>query len=126
MLFRSHAETRGYASFPAVYEDLRVGRLDAAIAGYSTSSLLIKERPQEFKIVGKIGPPSYFAIAVPKGEKAFAEFLNAQIRKWKQDATLSTIHKKWYGEARTEMDTELAGLPDEVHYGAPPPTPKPG
>jgi polar amino acid transport system substrate-binding protein len=120
-----HGETRGYASFPAVYEDLRVKRIDAVVAGYSTSSLLVKERPEEFKIVSEVGPPSYFHVAVPKGETAFADFISANIRKWRRDGTLVAVHQKWYGDARIDINAEIAGLPDQVHFGEPPPTPTP-
>jgi polar amino acid transport system substrate-binding protein len=113
-----YSEYRSYTDFPTIYEDVRTGRLDAAVAGYSTSSLLIKERPNDFKIVAQngaalpIGPPSYFSVAVPKGEKAFTEYINSRIRAWKQDGTLASVHRKWYGESRDDLDGSIAHLPD--------------
>ncbi len=113
-----YGEYRSYTDFPTVYEDVRVGRLDAAVAGFSTSSLLISERPGDFRILAKggapmpIGPPSYFSVAVPKGETAFIEYINGRIRAWKNDGTLQTIHKKWYGASRDDLDAAIINLPD--------------
>jgi polar amino acid transport system substrate-binding protein len=90
-----YGELRRYADFPSTFEDLRAGRVDAVISGYSVTALLVKERPGQFKILSKVGPPSFFAMAVPKGETEFAEYLNTRIRQFRKDGTIVSILKKW-------------------------------
>jgi len=87
-----YSELRRYADFPSTFEDLRVGRIDAVVAGYSIAALLVKERPSQFKILSKIGPPSFFAMDVPKGEKEFADYLSGKIRQWRKDGTVGELH----------------------------------
>ena len=109
-------ELRSYDSAPTVWEDVRVGRLDAAPVGFSNAVLLIKERPDDFRIASRIGGESYYAMVMPKGEQSLGDYVNAKIREWKADGSLLAVHRKWFGDFAPSILEEVAGLPNEVFY----------
>ena len=61
--------------------------------------MLIKERPGQFKILSGLGPKAYYGAVVRKGDTALLEYVNGQIRKFKQDGTLKALQEKWLGES---------------------------
>jgi polar amino acid transport system substrate-binding protein len=101
-----YAELKTYERFPTAYQDLLARRLDAVIQGRPPLKVLIKERPNQFKILGTLGPKSYYGAVVRKGDTPLLEYVNGQIRKYKQDGTLKALQEKWFGEV--DVDT----LPD--------------
>jgi polar amino acid transport system substrate-binding protein len=94
-----YAELKTYERFPTAHQDLLSKRLDAVAQGRPPLKVLIKERPNQFKILGGIGPKAYYGAVVRKGDTALLEFINGQIRKYKQDGTLKALQDKWLGES---------------------------
>jgi len=94
-----YAELKTYERFPTAHQDLLSKRLDAVAQGRPPLKVLIKERPNQFKILGGIGPKAYYGAVVRKGDTALLEFINGQIRKYKQDGTLKALQEKWLGES---------------------------
>ncbi len=74
-------------------------RLDAVVQGRPPLKVLIKERPNLFKILAGLGPKAYYGAVVRKGDTALLEYVNGQIRKFKQDGTLKALQEKWLGES---------------------------
>jgi polar amino acid transport system substrate-binding protein len=97
-----YAELKTYERFPTAYQDLLARRLDAVIQGRPPLKVLIKERPNLFKILGTLGPKSYYGAVVRKGDTTLLEYVNGQIRKYKQDGTLKALQEKWFGELEVE------------------------
>src|SRR5262249_8609465 len=83
---------------PTAYQDLLSKRLDAVVQGRPPLKVLIKERPNQFKILAGLGPRAYYGAVVRKGDTALLEYVNGQIRKFKQDGTLKALQAKWLGE----------------------------
>jgi polar amino acid transport system substrate-binding protein len=100
-----YAELKTYERFPTAHQDLLAKRLDAVVQGRPPLKVLIKERPGQFKILSGLGPKAYYGAAMRKGDVALLEYVNAQIRKFKQDGTLKALQEKWLGESD-------AALPD--------------
>ncbi len=94
-----YAELKTYERFPTAQQDLLAKRLDAVVQGRPPLKVLIKERPGQFKILSGLGPKAYYGAVVRKGDTALLEFVNGQIRKFKQDGTLKTLQEKWLGES---------------------------
>jgi polar amino acid transport system substrate-binding protein len=94
-----YADLKTYERFPIAYQDLLARRLDAVVQGRPPLKVLIKERPNQFKILGSLGPRSYYGVLIRKGDGALLEYVNGQIRKYKQDGSLKALQEKWFGES---------------------------
>jgi len=94
-----YAELKTYERFPTAQQDLLAKRLDAVVQGRPPLKVLIKERPGQFKILSGLGPKAYYGAVVRKGDTALLEYVNSQLRKFKQDGTLKTLQEKWLGES---------------------------
>ena len=94
-----YAELKTYERFPTAQQDLLAKRIDAVVQGRPPLKVLIKERPGQFKILSGLGPKAYYGAVVRKGDTALLEYVNGQIRKFKQDGTLKTLQEKWLGES---------------------------
>jgi polar amino acid transport system substrate-binding protein len=101
-----YAELKTYERFPTAQQDLLAKRLDAVVQGRPPLKVLIKERPGQFKILSGLGPKAYYGAVIRKGDAALLEYVNGQIRKFKQDGTLKTLQEKWLGES------DVPTLPD--------------
>jgi len=94
-----YAELKTYERYPTTYQDLLSKRLDAVVQGRPPLKVLIKERPNLFKIVSGLGPKAYYGAVIRKGDTALLEYVNGQLRKYKQDGTLKALQEKWLGES---------------------------
>ena len=94
-----YAELKTYERFPTAHQDLLAKRLDAVVQGRPPLKVLIKERPGQFKILSGLGPKAYYGGVLRKGDTALLEYVNGQIRKFKQDGTLKALQEKWLGES---------------------------
>jgi len=94
-----YAELKTYERYPTAYQDLLSKRLDAVVQGRPPLKVLIKERPNLFKILAGLGPKAYYGAVARKGDTALLEYVNGQIRKFKQDGTLKALQEKWLGES---------------------------
>ena len=98
-----YAELKTYERFPTAQQDLLAKRLDAVVQGRPPLKVLIKERAGQFKILSGLGPKAYYGAVVRKGDTALLEYVNGQIRKFKQDGSLKALQEKWLGEADTTL-----------------------
>jgi polar amino acid transport system substrate-binding protein len=94
-----YADLKTYERFPTAHQDLLAKRLDAVVQGRPPLKVLIKERSNQFKILSGIGPRAFYGVVVRKGDTALLEYINGQIRKYKQDGTLKALQEKWLGES---------------------------
>jgi polar amino acid transport system substrate-binding protein len=94
-----YAELKTYERFPTAHQDLLARRLDAVVQGRPPLKVLIKERPGQFKILSGLGPKAYYGAVMRKGDTALVEYVNGQIRKFKQDGSLKALQEKWLGES---------------------------
>ena len=94
-----YAELKTYERYPTAYQDLLSKRLDAVVQGRPPLKVLIKERPNLFKILAGLGTKAYYGAVVRKADTALLEYVNGQIRKFKQDGTLKALQEKWLGES---------------------------
>ena len=94
-----YAELKTYERFPTAQQDLLAKRIDAVVQGRPPLKVLIKERPGQFKILSGLGPKAYYGAVIRKGDTALLEYVNGQIRKFKQDGTLKALQEKWLGES---------------------------
>jgi len=98
-----YAELKTYERYPTAYQDLLSKRLDAVVQGGPPLKVLIKERPNLFKILAPIGPKAYYGAVMRKGDTAMVEYVNGQLRKFKQDGTLKALQEKWLGQSDVHL-----------------------
>ena len=98
-----YAELKTYERYPTAYQDLLSKRLDAVVQGGPPLKVLIKERPNLFKILAPIGPRAYYGAVMRKGDTALIEYVNGQLRKFKQDGTLKALQEKWLGQSDVDL-----------------------
>jgi polar amino acid transport system substrate-binding protein len=102
-------ELRDYPHYPEELQDLTVKRLDAVSISLSAISLIIKNQPGQYKVVGPVGPVNYFGVVMRKDDSALVEYINSELRKFKTDGTLASLHKKWFGDS---FPIDVSSLPD--------------
>ena len=98
-----YADLKTYERYPTAYQDLLSKRLDAIVQGGPPLKVLIKERPNLFKILGAIGAKAYYGAVIRKGDTALLELVNGQLRKYKQDGSLKTLQEKWLGQSDVHL-----------------------
>jgi polar amino acid transport system substrate-binding protein len=102
-------ELKDYPHYPEELQDLTVKRLDAVSISLSAISLIMKTHPGQYKVVGPIGPINYFGVVMRKDDQALVEYVNSELRKFKADGTLASLHQKWFGDG---FPVDVSTLPD--------------
>jgi polar amino acid transport system substrate-binding protein len=96
-----------YASYPEVYQDLGIGRLDAAVNTQINLNSLIATRPDNFVLGVSIGNPVYIAWAVKKGNSGVVELMNAALAELKKNGQMYALQKKWLGTSFENMPASV-------------------
>jgi polar amino acid transport system substrate-binding protein len=96
-----------YQSYPEIYQDLALGRLDAAANTQINLNSLIKTRPDTFVIGQKIGSPVYIAWAVKKGDTAALQMVNSVLLDLRKSGEMYQVQKKWFGTSFESMPLSL-------------------
>lgn len=90
-------EIKLYETVPATTLDLKNGRIDAIAQSLPIASILVKENPDDFEIVGQITKNQYVTWAVRKEDKDLLEAINNEIIKMKESGKLAELQQKWFG-----------------------------
>jgi len=96
-----------YPSYPEIYQDLAVGRLDAAANTEINLRSLIKERTGVFALGEGIAKPVYIAWAMKKGNDALAKMIDDAIIAAKKSGKMAELQKKWFGTSFTDMPDSI-------------------
>lgn len=92
------AEIKGYSDYALVFQDLKIGRLDAVIADNYVASGYIKNMPGEFKFTGETFTKETNGIAVRKEDKELFEAINTALEEMILDGTLGELAIEWLNE----------------------------
>ena len=92
-------EITEYVGYPEAYQDLKNKRIDAVANSLPNLETIVKQFPNDYRIIGTIGPKSYFGWAFRKDDQALRDAVQKSIEKAAQDGTLAILQKKWFGEA---------------------------
>ncbi|RKT22212.1 amino acid ABC transporter substrate-binding protein (PAAT family) [Paraburkholderia sp. RAU2J] len=96
-----------YQSYPEIYQDLALGRLDVAANTQINLNSLIRTRPDTFVIGEKIGSPVYIAWAVKKGDTAALQMVNAVLLDLRKSGEMYQMQKKWFGASFESMPQSI-------------------
>jgi polar amino acid transport system substrate-binding protein len=99
-------EVRTYETDTNAFDDLRLGdgvRLDAVFSARPTIEEAIKNG-YPLKVVGKAAFYEPLAVAIDKGDEAFADKIKEVVAAMHADGTLAALSMKWYGVDLTKAE----------------------
>ncbi|MFM0036974.1 transporter substrate-binding domain-containing protein [Paraburkholderia strydomiana] len=96
-----------YQSYPEIYQDVALGRLDVAANTQINLNSLIRTRPDTFVIGEKIGNPVYIAWAVKKGDTAALQMVNGVLLDLRKSGEMYQMQKKWFGASFESMPQSI-------------------
>lgn len=76
---------------------LGTSRADFLVDDMSVLAQIMKERPGQFEIAGKVGPTDYIAWGIRKEDQTLVDAINAELLKLKADGTMSALQEEYLG-----------------------------
>jgi len=94
-----------FQSDPDMVLALSNEQIDMAIENQLPLNAIIKKQPDLFELVGTVGEPFFIGWAVRSEDKALRDAINDEIRRLRDNGTLATLQKKWFGFEMPIPDT---------------------
>lgn len=101
------SNVKQYGAFAEAYQDLLNKRVDVVLNNLVALKRLVSEKPDLYRIGGQVGPKTYAAWAVKKGNKAMLALLNEGLAKAKASGEMTRLQEKW-------LKVTFNDLPDEA------------
>lgn len=102
-----------YDSFPEAFMELKNGRIDLVAQNYASCAAVIKSNPEDYEFVTGggdnaqfVGTDTWVSWAVRKEDTELSDFINSEIKKFKEDGTLDELQIKWFGETTVLPDSD--------------------
>jgi polar amino acid transport system substrate-binding protein len=92
-----------YPSYPEVYQDLALGRIDAAANTEINLRSLVKEKPGVFAVGEAVAKPVYIAWAMQKGNAELAKLIDAALLDMRKSGKMYALQEKWFGTSFKDM-----------------------
>jgi polar amino acid transport system substrate-binding protein len=96
-----------YQSYPEVYQDLALGRIDAAVNTEINLRSLINEKPGVFALGEAVGKPVYIAWTMKKDNVELAKLINDALLKVRTSGKMYALQEKWFGTTFKDMPEEV-------------------
>lgn len=90
-------EVKKYNTNTDVFNDMGLGRVDAAVIGEMVGQYYMTTKPGVFEVVAEPFQVQPMGIAVRKGDTELREALEKTVQTLKDNGTLSDISDKWFG-----------------------------
>jgi polar amino acid transport system substrate-binding protein len=93
-------DLRLFPAFPDCFVALASGEVDAVLQSLPSLSVLVKQRPETFALLGPAfpeGPPTYLAWVTRPEETDLRDFISGVFRKLRDDGTMGKLQDKWFG-----------------------------
>ena len=90
-------ELKLYQSFPEMQVALANRQVDAVAISTPMAAVIMKKRPNLFKLSAALGDKQYLAWATRAEDTALRDYINEQIAVLEADGTLKTRQDKWFG-----------------------------
>jgi polar amino acid transport system substrate-binding protein len=90
-------EIKKYNTNTDVFNDMGLGRVDAAVIGEMVGRYYMTTKPGVFEVVNEAFQVQPMGIAVRKGDTKFQEALEKAVQTVKDNGTLSKISDEWFG-----------------------------
>lgn len=100
-----YADLKTYDHFTEAYTELKNGQLDIVAQNYASAAAIVKKYPDDFVLVtdenGDVAMVSeadtWLSWAVRQSDTELSDYINEEIRKFKEDGTLDELQEKWFG-----------------------------
>jgi polar amino acid transport system substrate-binding protein len=96
-------EVKKYDLTTDIFNDMGLGRVDAAVIGEMVGRYYMTTKPGVFEVVGKAFNVQPMGIAVRKGDSELNSALQNAVKNIEDNGTLSKISKKWFGADITKQ-----------------------
>ncbi|GHH99906.1 transporter substrate-binding domain-containing protein [Neobacillus kokaensis] len=96
-------EIKKYDLTTDVFNDMGLGRVEAAVVGEMIGRYYMTTKPGQFEVVGKAFNVQPMGIAVRKGDTELRDAIEKAVRTVEDNGTLSKISKKWFGSDITKQ-----------------------
>jgi polar amino acid transport system substrate-binding protein len=103
---RALVEIRQYRDFDAAYLDLIHSQIDAVLNNVVSLSVLVDEKLDLFEMGDRVGPRSYAAWAVRKGNTDLLAFLNEFLARVRRTGQLAQLQEKWLRIVFEDLPTQ--------------------
>ncbi|MHC6180397.1 ABC transporter substrate-binding protein [Clostridium sp. JNZ X4-2] len=90
-------ETKKYDKITEAFQDMSIGRVDAAIMDEQVGGYYIQKKKGEFKMVPGALSKEPMGVAYRKGDDSLKKEVDKIIGDMKKDGTLSKLSVKWFG-----------------------------
>jgi polar amino acid transport system substrate-binding protein len=97
---RGFKDLRLFTAFPDAFVALASGEVDAVLQSLPSLSVLVKQQPDTFALLGPAfpdGPPTYLAWATRPDDSDLRDFINAVFRRLRDNGTIGQLQDKWFG-----------------------------
>lgn len=108
-----YGDLKLFQAIPETFVALASSQVDAVIVGSVQAAVVMKKRPNTFKIVSKLGNPRFLAWVAKPEDKALRDYVNVQIGKLVESGKIAEWQDKWFG-FRMDMPSE-GYLPEGAH-----------
>ena len=108
-----YAQLLTYDSFPEAFMELKNGRIDLVAQNYASCASVIKNNPDDYEFVTGggdkaqfVGTDTWVSWAVRKEDTELSDYINSEIKKFKEDGTMDELQMKWFGETTDLPDSD--------------------
>lgn len=101
-----------YSGTTDAFMDVLSGGIDAACEAADMVNTLMENQPGQYEILGEVGDPSYLSYAFRLSDTEWKDYVNAEIKKMKEDGTLGELMTKYFGYDLTEELPESGFIPE--------------
>lgn len=109
-----YSDLKTYDSFPEAYSELLSSQIDLVAQNYASAAALVKKSPDDFELVkdenGNVAMISetdtWLSWAVRKSDTELSDYIDSEIKKFKEDGTLGELQEKWFGAVVELPDTD--------------------
>ncbi|MCD7904819.1 MAG: transporter substrate-binding domain-containing protein [Clostridiales bacterium] len=113
-----YAELKTYDSFAEAYMELKNGQVDLVVQNYASNAAMALRNPDVYELVKgengdavTAGEETWLSWAVRKEDTELSDFINSEIKKFKEDGTMAELQEKWFGDVCADI------LPESNYIG---------
>lgn len=99
---------RLFTAFPDCFVALASGEVDAVLQSLPSLSVLVKQQPDTFALLGPAfpdAPPTYLAWVTRPDDTDLRDFINSVFRRLRDEGTTAKLQDKWFGMQMPIPDT---------------------
>jgi polar amino acid transport system substrate-binding protein len=96
-------EIKKYDLTTDVFNDMGLGRVEAAVVGEMVGRYYMTTKPGEFEVVGQSINVLPMGIAIRKGDTELRDAIEIAVRTVEDNGTLTKISEKWFGADITKQ-----------------------